>query len=345
MTEEERINALYVVDDKAAEMQKLIDEDNGAKLAYCSAKSLEERNVINQTSTKISNAADKLDINQLKKLSNEIEENQENYYDSFIKASMEFDSFGLGDSSYQSDPYANALQVKDELYKSTGVDFPIWNTFDPETGKMIEINEGYILQFKIDIPDSLPVYKYYQVKGKSDDGSVLNVAALNLSLEKNSAGEIIQTQFKEVHCDIPSSVLTNENSPYTIKSESTRYYSISDIVRAYRTDPTNIQSKINKMSTKPSKSTSGLDIAGIILGIILILLGFILILYGLCSIPVGGTIVGIGLGSLTAGSSILISSAIALSDWNKENREYSRDINIIESIIQKHNLALFDSAA
>jgi len=68
MTTEERINALYVVDDKAAEMQKLIDEDNGAKLAYCFAKSSEEMNTINQTTVKISNAVGKLDITKLKSL-------------------------------------------------------------------------------------------------------------------------------------------------------------------------------------------------------------------------------------------------------------------------------------
>lgn len=348
MTPEERANMLYVVDDKAGKINELIKENNTAKLSFCYAKSLNPFIKLNKTSGELSDAGNSksLNIGKIKKLKNKFDEDQDKYYDDFIKASMEYE-MQASDYNYDSDAYMNALNVRDEICKSLSQQMELFNGFDPETKRLNNLEIGDLIQFKINQNnDQLPIYKYYMVKGI--DNGRLDIMTLDLSLQKNSAGEIIQPQYTEKRGTISTDILTNENTPYFIRTKIVRDASVSSVFRAYRTDPTSLQSKIQKISRKPSSYEGKGFIAGIVIGVALIIAGIVLIIVGLCMIagtitsgPGAGILTG-GITALLSGTALLASTASARAGWNKEEDDYKQDNKLIEDIIENHNRALFN---
>ncbi|MDR2545125.1 MAG: hypothetical protein LBD03_06230 [Methanobrevibacter sp.] len=348
MTPEERVSMLYVVDDKAGKIDELIKENNTVKLSFCDAKSLDSFIKLNKTSGELSDAANSksLNIDKIKKLKNKFDEDQDKYYDDFIKASMEYE-MQASDYNYDSDAYMNALNVRDEICKSSSQQMELFNGFDPETKRLNDLRIGDLVQFKIDQNnDQLPIYKYYMIKDINN--SKLNIMTLDLSLQKNSAEEIIQPQYTEKRGIISTDILTNENTPYFIRTNITRDASVNCVFRAYRTDPTSLQSKIQKISRKPNSSEGKSLIAGIVIGAALIITGIVLIIVGACLIAgiitstAGGGILAGGITTLLSGTAILASTASVRSGWDKDDDDYKQDNKLIEDIIKNHNRALFN---
>jgi hypothetical protein len=350
MTPEKRAEALYVVDNKESKVNELINENDTEKLGYCSAKSSEEVIQLNKTCKEISDAADKIDVGKLEKLKDKLQKEQDAYYDSFIKASIEFNIKGL---KYGYDPVAfeNALNVRDEICKSLNQQYTMDNGFDPDTGDYNKIDVGNVVQFKIDPSDedSKAIYKYYIAKKVTNEpkSQTIEIVTYDLSLHKNSAGRIIESINREKWGNISSDILNFTNTPYIIRTDNDRHMSVGNLIRAYRTDPTDINSRISKISPKPESSTSAVSIAGIVGGIAAIIAGIILIIVGatttatIAGAPIGGTLIGAGIAAIIAGIGLIITYALSLTKTNNDMDNFKKDVDIINNIVEQHNRALF----
>ncbi|MDR1722189.1 MAG: hypothetical protein LBR24_03975 [Methanobrevibacter sp.] len=329
---EEKAKFFNVVGDKEAEIDRLIRENNTSKIAYCYAKSSEPKIQMSKSVTKLEDAAHKLDMNKMKQAKDEFEKNLDDFYDDFINAGIEFDIEPL-EYKYDSDAFQNALAVKDEINSASGRNFNLDNGF--LDGRLQNIEVGNIVQYKVQNGD-YPIYKYYQLKSKDDES--MNVATLDLFLNKNSAGEIINCGLRENRAILSISKLTEENTPYIIRDDATRDASVGDLFRAYRTDPTGINAKILKMSPKPGNTAKGFSIAGMTAGAALIVAGAIIAIVAGCT-GVGAPVVGIGLAMVGAGIGILVSSGVSFGDWKEDEENYKNDMKSIENIISRHNNA------
>ncbi|MDR1819624.1 MAG: hypothetical protein LBR15_05180 [Methanobrevibacter sp.] len=178
---------------------------------------------------------------------------------------------------YNSKVYTNILNVRDRLAAANRPG-EIANVFYNDS--MSNIGTNNIVQFIVPntkYPISNPVYKYFSVRnisGNSFDIYTFNLTAVNDPNVDKEINNLELTPYEFI--TYPNLVLNESNCQYRLYGTNSSTYH-GDLIRAYDTDPTGIQGRINKIPDPP-------DISDLIIGIPILVVGIIVILIGIFKI-------------------------------------------------------------